>query len=131
VPGFAVRTLIAALGLWIASVVVPGVYFRGTGTLLFAAVLLGLVNAVVRPLVILFTLPIAVLTLGAFLLLINAAMLGLVALLLDGFRLDGFFPALFGSLVVSFTGWVASWYVGPRGGFELIAVESGRRSDFD
>ena len=130
-PGFAIRTLIAALGLWIASVVVPGVSFRGTGTLLFAAVLLGLVNAVVRPLVVLFTLPIAVLTLGAFLLLINAAMLGLVALLLDGFRLDGFFSALFGSLVVSFTGWVASWYVGPRGGFELIAVESGRRSDFD
>ncbi len=128
-PGFAVRTLIAALGLWIASVIVPGVEFRGTGTLLFAAVLLGLVNAVVRPLVVLFTLPIAILTLGAFLLVVNAAMLGLVALLLDGFRLDGFFPALFGSLVVSFTGWVASWYVGPRGGFELIAIERGRYDD--
>jgi putative membrane protein len=131
VPGFAVRTLIAALGLWIASVIVPGVSFSGTGTLLFAAVLLGLVNAVVRPLVVLFTLPIAILTLGAFLLVINAAMLGLVAFLLDGFRLDGFFPALFGSAIVSFTGWVASWYVGPRGGFEVIAIESGRRIDID
>ena len=128
-PGFAVRTLIAALGLWIASAVVPGVEFRGTGTLLLAAVLLGLVNAVVRPLVVLFTLPIAILTLGAFLLVVNAAMLGLVAVLLDGFRLEGFFPALLGSLVVSFTGWVASWYVGPRGEFALITMESGRHSD--
>lgn len=128
-PGFAVRTLIAALGLWIASAIVPGVEFRGTGALLLAAVLLGLVNAVVRPLVVLFTLPIAILTLGAFLLVINAAMLGLVAVLLDGFSLDGFFPALFGSLVVSFTGWVASWYIGPRAEFELITVESGRHRD--
>ena len=124
--GFAVRTLIAALGLWIASAIVPGVEFHGTGTLLLAAVLLGLVNAVVRPLVVLFTLPIALLTLGAFLLVVNAAMLGLVALLLDGFRLGGFFPALFGSLVVSFTGWVASWYVGPRAEFASITAERGR-----
>jgi putative membrane protein len=129
VPGFAVRTLIAALGLWIASAIVPGVEFRGTGTLLLAAALLGLVNAVVRPLVVLFTLPIAILTLGSFLLVVNAAMLGLVAVLLDGFHLEGFFPALFGSLVVSFTSWVASWYVGPRGAFELITVESGRHGD--
>jgi putative membrane protein len=129
VPGFAIRTSIAALGLWIASVIVPGVEFRGTGTLLFAAVLLGLVNAVVRPLVVFFTLPIAILTLGAFLLVVNAAMLGLVAWLLEGFRLGGFFPALFGSLVVSVTGWVASWYVGPRGGFEVISIGRGRYDD--
>jgi putative membrane protein len=129
VSGFAVRTLIAALGLWLASAIVPGVEFRGTGALLLAAVLLGLVNAVVRPLVVLFTLPIAILSLGAFLLVVNAAMLGLVAALLDGFRLNGFFPALFGSLVVSFTGWVASWYVGPRGSFELIVAERGRHGD--
>ncbi|HEY5658293.1 MAG TPA: phage holin family protein [Myxococcota bacterium] len=128
-PGFAVRTLIAALGLWIAAAVVPGLEFSGTGVLLIAAVLLGVVNAVVRPLVVLFTLPIAILTLGAFLWVINAAMLGLVAALLDGFRLDGFFPALFGALVVSVTSWIASWYVGPSGSFELIVVERGRRDD--
>ena len=62
--GFAVRTLIAAMGLWIASAIVPGVEFSGTGTLLLAAALLGLVNAVVRPLVVFFTLPIAILTLA-------------------------------------------------------------------
>jgi len=126
VPGFFARTLIAALGLWIASAIVPGMEFGGTGTLLLAALLLGLVNAVVRPLLVLFTLPITILTLGAFLLVVNAAMLGLVAALLDGFALDGFSSALLGSIVVSLTGWVASWYVGPRGGVEMIAVEQRR-----
>lgn len=125
-PGFFARMLIAALGLWIASAIVPGMEFRGTGTLLLAALLLGLVNAVVRPLLVLFTLPITILTLGAFLLVVNAAMLGLVAALLDGFALDGFASALLGSIVVSLTGWVASWYVGPRGGVEVIAVEQSR-----
>lgn len=128
-PGFAVRTLIAALGLWIASAIVPGMAFSGTGTLLLAAVLLGLVNAVVRPLLVILTLPIAILTLGAFLLVVNAAMLGLVAAMLDGFTLSGFFPALFGSIVVSFTGWLGSWYVGPRGSFELIVMERGRHGE--
>jgi putative membrane protein len=127
-PGFFVRTGIAALGLWIAAAIVPGMEFRGAGTLLLAALLLGIVNAVVRPLLVLFTLPFTIVTLGAFLLVINAAMLGLVAALLDGFALDGFSSALLGSIVVSLTGWIASWYVGPRGGFEMIVVEQ-RRHD--
>jgi putative membrane protein len=125
-PGFIVRTLISALGLWIASAIVPGMDCRGAGTLLLAALLLGLVNAVVRPVLVFLTLPITIVTLGAFLLVINAAVLGLVAALLDGFVLDGFGSALLGSIVVSLTAWVASWYVGPRGGIERIAIEQQR-----
>jgi putative membrane protein len=121
-PGFLIRTFISALGLWIASEIVPGVEITGWGTLMAAAVLLGIVNAVVRPLVVVLTLPITIVTLGLFLLVINAAMLGLVAWLLDGFMLDGFLSAVAGSLVVSATGWFASWYVGPRGQFEVVIV---------
>lgn len=121
--GFAVRSLICALGLAIAAWIVPSMEFRSNGVLLLAAVLLGVVNAIVRPVAVILTLPITILTLGVFLLVINAAMLGLVAALLDGFDLGGFWAALFGALIVSFTSWMASWYVGPQGKFEVLIVE--------
>jgi putative membrane protein len=122
VIGFAIRLAITALGLWLAQQVVPGIHIDGTGTLVAAALLLGIVNAVVRPLALLFTLPITVLTLGLFLLVVNAAMFGLVAALLDDFHVTGFGAALLGSLVVSLTSWVASWYVGPKGRLEVLVV---------
>ena len=88
--GFLVRSGIAAIGLWIAAKLLTGVSFETDGTLLLAALLLGAVNALVRPLVVILTFPITVLTLGAFLLVVNAAMLSLVAALLDGFELRSF-----------------------------------------
>jgi len=121
-PGLLIRMFISAMGLWIASELVPGMEITGMGTLVAAAFLLGIVNAVVRPLIVILTFPITIVTLGLFLLVINAAMLGLVAWLLDGFILDGFLSAVVGSLVVSATGWFASWYIGPRGGFEILIV---------
>jgi putative membrane protein len=121
-PGFLLRFLIGALGLWIAQAIVPGMEITGFGTLLAAAFLLGVVNAVVRPVIILLTLPITVLTLGVFLLVINAAMLALVAALLDGFVLRGFLPAVLGSIVVSLTSWIAAWYIGPSGRVEILIV---------
>src|SRR5262245_27616998 len=123
-PGFFVRLVISALGLWLAQAIVPGIEISGTGTLVAAALLLGIVNALVRPLVILLTLPLTLVTLGLFLLVVNAAMLGLVAALLDGFHVSGFGAALLGSIVVGLTGWVASWYVGPRGRVEVLVVRS-------
>lgn len=121
-PGFLVRLLIAAVGLWLAQALVPGVEIRGTGTLFVAALLLGIVNAFVRPFLVFLTFPITVVTLGLFLWVINAAMLGLVARLLDGFTLHGFGSALLGALVVSITSWIASWYVAPSGHFEVLIV---------
>lgn len=119
-PGLLLRLLIGALGLWLASVLVPGIEIRGVGTLLLAALLLGVTNALVRPLLVILTLPITVLTLGLFLLVINAAMLGLVAVMLDEFAIAGFFSALFGAVIVSLTGWIASWYIGPSGRIEVM-----------
>ena len=121
-PGFLLRLVIAALGLWLAHALIPGVEIHGAGTLLLAALMLGIVNAFVRPFLVFLTFPITVVTLGLFLWVINAAMLGLVARLLDGFTLAGFGSALLGALVVSLTSWIASWYVGPSGRFEVLIV---------
>ena len=85
--GLLIRLAIGAAGLWIASRLVPGMSIEGTGTLVLAAFLLGLVNAIVRPLAIVLTFPITIVTLGLFLLVVNAGMLALVAALLDGFQL--------------------------------------------
>ena len=120
--GFVLRLLVVALGLWLASVWVTGIEVKGVGTLLAAALLLGLVNAVIRPLLILLTLPITVLTLGLFLLVINAATLALVAWVFDDFTLAGFWPAVWGALIISLTGWLASLFIGPRGRVEVIVV---------
>jgi len=120
--GFLLRLMVVALGLWLASELVPGIEVHGLGTLLGAALLLGAVNAIVRPLLVILTLPITVLTLGLFLLVINAAMLGLVAWVFNGFTIAGFGSALFGSIVISLTGWFSSYFIGPRGRFEVIVV---------
>jgi putative membrane protein len=122
VPGFLLRLAISAFGLWLAAQIVPGMTISGAGTLVAAAFLLGAVNALVRPIVILLTLPITIVTLGVFLLVVNAMMLGLVAALLPNFQLGGLLSAVLGSIVVSLTGWVASWYVGPRGRVDVLIV---------
>src|SRR5215218_11347955 len=110
--GFGLRLLVGGLGLWLASELVPGISIRGSWTLIGAAFLLGLVNAVVRPVLVVLTLPITILTLGLFLLVINAAMLSLVSSLFQDFTIDGFWSALLGACVISITGWLASWFIG-------------------
>ncbi len=111
---FLARLFISMVGLWIAMTIVPGMVISGFGTILLAAFLLGLVNAVVKPIVLFLTLPLTVATLGLFLLVINAAMLGIVALLLPGFTLAGFGAALLGAIVVTLFSWWASSFLGPR-----------------
>lgn len=120
--GFLLRVLIVMAGLWLASALVPGIEIGNGWTLLGAAVLLGIVNAIVRPVVVILTLPVTILTLGLFLLVINAAMLGLVAAVFDGFHIAGFGSAVLGAIVVSITGWLASWFIGPRGKVDIVMV---------
>jgi putative membrane protein len=98
---FILRAVIAALGVWLATAWVDGIHVAGPGTLVMAGLLLGVVNAIVRPLVILLTLPFTLVTLGLFLLVVNAAMFGLVAAFLPGMDIAGFWPAFWGALVVS------------------------------
>jgi putative membrane protein len=122
--GFFLRCAIVALGLWLATKVLVGLQFDTAGTLLAAALLLGVVNAIVRPIAIILTLPLTLVTLGLFLIVINAAMLGLVAALLSGFAVSGFWTAIGGSLIVSLTSWLASGLIGGNGKIEVI---SGKR----
>ncbi len=124
--GIILRTLIIMLGLFLASALVPGVEITGTGSFILAAALLGLVNAFVRPVALLLTLPLTIVTLGLFLFVLNAAMFGLVASILDNFVVAGFWSAVFGAIVVSVTSTIASWYIGPSGHYEVFVI----RRDF-
>lgn len=117
--GFLFRAAIAALGLWLATRLVGGLRIDDAQSLILAGLLLGVVNAVVRPVAVLLTLPFTLLTLGLFLLVVNAGMIGLVAWLLPGMHLEGFWAAFWSAIIVGITGWLGSAVVGPRGGIQI------------
>ena len=104
--GFLLRGVFSALGLWLATYVVAGLTFNKPDTILVAGLVLGVVNALLRPLLVILTLPITIVTLGLFLLVINAAMVALVAQLLPGMHVAGFGPALGTAIIVSVVGWL-------------------------
>ena len=116
---FIVQFLVTCLALWLAAQVVPGVGFTDTGSLLLAAVLLGVANAIVRPILTILTFPLTVLTFGLFLLVVNAAVIGLVAVLLDGFAVNGLWAGIGAAIVTGIVSWIAGWFIGgsePRRG---------------
>ena len=120
--GIILRTLIIMLGLYLASILIPGVQILGIGSFIIAAALLGLVNAFVRPVAFLLTLPLTIVTLGLFLFVLNAAMFGLVAAILENFSVAGLGSAILGSIVVSITSTIASWYIGPDGRYQVFVI---------
>ena len=103
---FVIRAIFAALGLWLAAKLVPGVHVRDTQTLILAALLLGLVNAFIRPIVVLLTLPLTIVTLGLFLLLVNAGMILLVSMFLKGFEVHGLVAGILAAIVTGLTSWI-------------------------
>jgi putative membrane protein len=106
--GLILRFLCSVAGLWVAAHVVHGISYDAVGSLLAAALILGVLNAVLRPILVVLTLPITILTLGLFLLILNAGMLALTARFLHGFHVHGFWAALWGSLIVGVAGWMGS-----------------------
>lgn len=98
---FLLTWLATAISLIITAFIVPGLTVTGFSAAIIGAAVLGLVNATVKPILVLFTLPLTILTLGLFLLVVNAIALGLVGYLTPGFTVGGFFPAVFGSIVLS------------------------------
>ena len=121
--GFLVRAAISALGLWIASHLLSGLSFDSPTKLLIAALVLGVVNALVRPVAFILTLPLTILTLGLFLLVLNAGMVALVAWLVPGFQVDGFWTALLAALIVSLVSWAASSMIGSSGKLEIFTAK--------
>lgn len=101
-PQFLITWLATAASLFVTAIIVPGLAIAGAPTALVGAAVLGFVNAIVKPLLVLLTLPLTILTLGLFLLVVNAIALGLVGYLTPGFTVGGFFPAVIGSLVLTF-----------------------------
>lgn len=118
--GFIVRVLITALGLWLAASMVPGIGAAGWKTLILAALVLGIVNAIVRPVLIILTLPITFLTLGFFLLVVNGLSFALAAAIVPGFHVATLGSAILGALVVSVTGWFANSFIGSSGRIERV-----------
>jgi putative membrane protein len=118
--GFLIRAIIVALGLWLATTWVDGLHIDGPRDLLLAGLLLGLVNAIIRPIAIVLTLPMTLITLGLFLLVINAGMVALVAWMLPGMHVAGFWTAFWTALIVSFVSMAGSWFIGPKGRFDII-----------
>ena len=123
--GFLIRGLVTALGLWVASAIFSGVHSTGFLSLLGAGLLLGIVNAIVRPIVVVLTLPITIFTLGFFLLVINALMVLLVSKMMAGFSVDSFWWAMVTAILVTVIGWGANAFIGGRG-FERFG--GGRRN---
>jgi len=109
---FIVRAIFAAVGLAIAAHLVPGVGYASLGSLIAAALLLGIVNAFVRPVIFVLTLPLTIVTLGLFLLVVNAAMIGLVAMLLSGFHVNGLLPGVLAAIVTGVTSWIGGMVLG-------------------
>lgn len=118
--GFFLRWSINLLALVIAGSVIPGIRIQSLQMGIIAAGILGIVNAVIRPVVLVLTLPINLLTLGLFTLVINAALLKLVSDLVPGFVIDSFRAAFFGALLVSIISWIVNVFVSSDGTFIFI-----------
>ena len=129
--GFVVRLLITALGLWVADQLLGGITITGTGALIISALLLGIVNAIIRPIILILTLPLTVVTLGFFVLIVNGISLAIAAWLVPGFHVAGLWSATIGAIIVGLTGWAASAFIGGSGKIERMQrIETtGRRVD--
>lgn len=114
--GLILRFLFGVAGLWIAAHIVHGISYASLGSLLVAALLLGVINAVIRPILVILTLPLTLITFGLFLLVINALTLKLVTLFLHGFHVRDFWPAVWGALIVSVCSWIGQALVEKRRG---------------
>jgi len=120
--GLVIRWLVSAVALYLTSLIVRGIEIHGIVPLLFAAVTIGILNAVVRPIILLLTLPLNVLTLGLFTLVVNAFMLWMASQVVKGFEVHGFWAALGGWLVMSFFTFLINLLIGESGRIEIVRM---------
>jgi putative membrane protein len=112
--GFLIHIVVVAIAVWAATQVVTGVSASGPIPLLIMALVLGLVNAVIKPILVIVTLPLTIVTLGLFYLVVNGLAFGLAAALVPGFHVDGLWPAILAAIVVSLVSWLIGLVTGGR-----------------
>ena len=127
--GLLLRWLILTVAIMVAAYFFSGIHVSGFGSALFAALILGILNAFFRPILFILTLPINVLTLGLFTFVINALLLMMTSGVIGGLVVEGFGSALFGSLIISLVSWLLSSFINDRGQVESIDIELQRRRD--
>ncbi len=125
--GILIRWLTLTGAIFFTSYLLDGIHVGGFGTAFFAAAMLGILNALFRPILILLTLPINILTLGFFTFVINALMLKMASAVITGFDVDGFWSAIFGSLIISAISWLLNSFVNERGSVAFQRVDPGTR----
>ena len=118
--GFLLRVLINAAALWVAAALIPGISLGSLGSTLLAALVLGVINAIVRPVLLFLTLPITLLTLGLFIFVLNAFCLWLTSRLVPGFEVHGFGAAFLGALVISAVSWILTAFLSDTGRLHRI-----------
>jgi putative membrane protein len=127
--GILIRWLILTVAILSAAYLLDGMEVQGFTSAFFAAAVLGILNAVLRPVLIILTLPLNILSLGLFTFVINAFLLKVASGVIPGFEVHGFWPALFGSLIISLVSWLLSSLIDDRGRIEVIDLKkrSGNR----
>ena len=123
-PGIFLRWLILTLAILVAAYLVEGIQAAGFFSALGTAAVLGILNAILRPILIILTLPVTVLTMGLFLFVINALLLMMVSGVVGSFHVAGFGSALLGSLIISLVGWLLNSFISDRGRVEYIEMRS-------
>ena len=124
--GFLIRLCLNAIALLIVSTVIPGIKVQGVLPALSAAFFLGLVHAVVRPIIVILTLPLTIVTLGLFIMVINAFLLKLVSLMIQGFEVHGFWSAVFGTILLSLVSGLLNFFISDHGRVEIVVHRQSR-----
>ena len=120
--GLIIRWLILTIAILVTSYLLDGIHASGFFSAFFTAAILGILNAFFRPILLILTLPINILTLGLFTFIINALLLSMVSVLIPGFEVYGFWSAVFGSFLISLVSWILTSFINRRGRFEYIEV---------
>ena len=121
--GLFIRWLILTAAIYLAARFIDGIEVHGFVPAFLAAAALGVLNALLRPVLIILTLPLNILTLGLFTFVINALLLKMASGVISGFEVHGFWPALFGALIISLVSWLLSSFISDRGRVEVIDLK--------
>ncbi len=124
--GLFVRWLMLTVAIMAAAYLLPGIEVKGVFSAFFAAAILGILNALLRPILLLLTLPLNILTLGLFTFVINALMLMMASGVISGFHIAGFWSAIFGSLVIGVVSWLLTSMINGQGKMEVITLQQRR-----